>query len=189
VSSRATAAGRSLPRIFDKILQRVAEALRRFVEHERRRQTIELFDRLQTRRRFRRQKSGEMKLVGGKTCARQRCQRRVGAGNDGDVVPCFTAGADETKTRIRDQRHAGVADECDALSGFDLFENALLDLLFVVIVIGDERLLDSVMGEKSAAEACVLAGDSVHVHQGRERAQADIAEIPDRCRNDIEARK
>jgi hypothetical protein len=60
---------------------------------------------------------------------------------------------------------------------------------FVVLVKGDLRLVDVVMLEQHARRARILAGDVVHAAQGFQRAQGDVAQVADGCRNEIEHRE
>ena len=57
----------------------------------------------------------------------------------------------------------------------------------VVLVVGDERRPDAVVGEQLARRACVLGGDHVDLAEHAERAQRDVGEVADRRRDDEQA--
>ena len=97
------------------------------------------------------------------------------------------AESDESIAGITDERHAGVTDEGDfgaLLHGDDEFRGAGH---FVVLVIGDERFADFVVGEEFLRVTRVFAGDLVGFFENAEGAKSDVFEIADGRADEVEA--
>jgi len=74
---------------------------------------------------------------------------------------------------------AGIRDQRDRLPLADPFDRARRALALVVLVQRDEPRLDSQVREQPAGVARVLRGDDVRRLERLDRAQGDVAQVPD----------
>ena len=97
------------------------------------------------------------------------------------------AESDEAVAGVADKRHTGVRDEGDfgaLLHGKNEFGGASH---FVVLVIGDKRLADFVVGKEFLCVAGVFAGDLVAFFEDAEGAESDVLEIADGSTDEVKA--
>src|SRR5205823_3446631 len=116
--------------------QRVDDAMGAFEEDERGAQVSEFGEEAAPVAIFLGKEAEEAETVGGKARESKRGYDRRGAGatGDGDAFGgCFPS---EAIAGIRDQWHAGIADEGDRFSRLEPGENAGPDLRGIMLVIG-----------------------------------------------------
>lgn len=97
------------------------------------------------------------------------------------------AALDETVAGIRNARHAGIGDDGDVFAVADAIEQLGDAADLIVLVQGDERLLDAVVLEQWRGMAGVLAGDAVGIAEGLQGAQGDVIPMADGRRNERKA--
>ena len=93
--------------------------------------------------------------------------------------------AHEILAGVGDGGHAGVRDEGAGLPREEALENLRPALEFVVLIIAHGRLFDLKMIEQLGRDARVLGGDEVRVAQRFERADGEVAEVPDRGGDEV----
>ena len=145
-------------------------------------------DALLPRRLFWGEKALEEETVGRQAGGAERGQYRGSARHRNDGVTGLYRFAYQLVTGIGNQRRAGIRDQRDRLPFAQAGEQLRPRLGRVVLVVGRERRCDAVMLGELAGDAAVLAGDHVGGGQRLERAQADVAQVPDRRRHQIKAR-
>jgi hypothetical protein len=110
-----------------------------------------------------------------------------GRARDGDDRQISIDGAPhEQVARVGDARHAGIADHGDRLALPQELDDPLAGPILVELVERELRLLDVEVLEQQSGLARVLAGDIVDLPQRLKRADGDIAEVADRCRDQVE---
>ena len=166
-----------------QVLQRLAHAVRRLVEHQRPGH-VERLERLAPRAALRGQEAGEEKAAGGEARGRN---RRGGGARAGQ-----RAHADARRMRLRHEPGAGIGErwrprvayQRDILARTQRVEQRLRGAALVVLVQRHGARADAVMREQRAAGARVLAGDEVRAAQRLDRARARVGEIADRRSHD-----
>jgi hypothetical protein len=91
----------------------------------------------------------------------------------------------EAMARIRNQRHAGVADERDFRALLERDEQFGGARHFIVFVVADERFAYFVMAEEFLRVACVFAGDLINFFQDAEGAEGNVLQIADGRANEV----
>ncbi len=112
-----------------------------------------------------------------------------GPGSEVTAIPSATASATRLIAGVGDQRRAGVGDQRQRLALPHAPKRARARLGGVVLVIGDERGLDRVVVEQPARDAGVLGEDRIGGGERLERPNGDVAEVADRRRDDVQARR
>ena len=136
-----------------------------------------------------RQKSLEEEAVGRQAGDDQRRQHGGGAGHRGDLDAALQRLGHQLEAGVGDQRRAGVGDQRQRRAGLEPRDEMRAHHMGVVLVIGDERRRDPVMGEQRLGDARVLGDDGVGRRQRRQRAEGDVLQIADRRRDEMQARR
>jgi len=97
------------------------------------------------------------------------------------------AESDQAMAGIGNQRHAGVADECDFRALFERDEQFGRARHLVVLVVADERFANFVVAEKLLGVARVFAGDLVDFLEDAQGAEGDVLQIADGRANKVQA--
>jgi hypothetical protein len=134
----------------------------------------------------RRQEAFEDETIGRQTRDRQERGDSGRARNGDDRHPGRDRGLEEPIPRIGDAGRPGVRDERDRTPREEIGDERRGALRLHGVVVAAERLRDPEMGEEAAASPRVLGGDQVDGPQGVDRARGQVAEVPDRRRDDIE---
>ncbi len=95
------------------------------------------------------------------------------------------AESDETMARIGNQRHAGVADECDFRALLERDEQFGGARHFIVLVVADERLANFVVAEEFLRVARVFAGDLIDFFEDAQGAEGDVFQIANGRANEV----
>ena len=114
-----------------------------------------------------------------------RGDRGAGAGNRHHGKPRVAYRAHEPRAGIADGRRAGVADERDAFPGAQLLDDAHRARRFVVLVERHGARRDAVVPQEHAGDPRILGRDRVRAAQDVDGTKREIAQISERCRNDI----
>ena len=93
---------------------------------------------------------------------------------------------DQAESGIGDAGHAGVGDERDLGSAFEVDDQFGGLGHLVVLVIADQSRLDAVMAEQLQGLPRVFAGDQVNFFEHAQGAQGDVFEIADGGGDQIE---
>ncbi len=134
-------------------------------------------------------KPSKKKRSAGSPCGDEGGEQRRGAGQGMDRDARRRAAHHQRRARIRKEWRAGVADERQRLAaGHRLHRRGDLRLVRMRVE-APHRPPDAVMVEEAARHPRVLRQDPVGGRQRRERAQCDVSEIADRCRNHMQARR
>ena len=94
---------------------------------------------------------------------------------------------DELVAGIGDQRRAGVRDQRQRRAAGQPRQQVGPHHRGVMLVIGDKRRRDAVMGQQRLGDARILCDDGVGGGEGRKRAERDVAKVADRRRDDVQA--
>ncbi len=164
--------------------ERGGESGRRLEEDQAGPQRGELGERAAAGRLAWRQESPEEEAVAGQAGQHQGSQHRRSARRDADRDTGGDRFAHQLVAGIGDQRHAGVADQRDALALGQARQQLRAHARGIVLVIGLQRRPDAVEGEQLAGDPGVLAGDQVDACQERQRAQRDVVAVADRRGHD-----
>lgn len=84
---------------------------------------------------------------------------------------------DEAMARIRNKRHASVADERDFRALFERDEQFGGACHFIVLVVADERFANFVVAEELLRVAGVFAGDLIDFLQDAQGAKGDVLQV------------
>ena len=87
---------------------------------------------------------------------------------------------------IAEEWGAGIGDEGHGLARGQALGEPGAQAALVVVVVGEERGVDAEMGEEPPAVAGVLGQDQVHRPQHGLGARAQIGEVADRGRDDVQ---
>lgn len=129
------------------VVERLDDAMRALVEHQRTGFAGQRLQTLASGRGFRGQKALEAEAIAGQAAAYQGGEQGTGAGHRADPQAGAAHGADQTKARIAEQWGAGIADQGDALAGLQAYEQLRGLLRLVVLVQGEQRPVDAEVGE------------------------------------------
>ena len=162
-------------------------AVRRLVDHERRRHGAKLAQTIAARAGLVRQKTEEKEGIGWQAGSHQRRQDGRGAGNGNDADALGDRLFDQFVTGVGNQRRAGVGYQREAHAAPEHGQKARSLAGGVVLVVDGKRLADAVAVEEDGGDAAVLANDEIGTGQHIERAQRDVREIADRRRHRIQA--
>ena len=88
---------------------------------------------------------------------------------------------------IGNERHTGVADECDFRALLERDEKLGRAGHFIVFVIADERFADFVVVEELLRVAGVFAGDMIDFLEDADGAKSDVFEIADGSADKVQA--
>src|SRR5205823_30285 len=94
-------------------------------------------------------------------------------------------GAHQLVTGIGNQRSPGVADQCDRLLA-EPGDDPLALLAARMVVVAAHRHFRADMREQFCSDSRVFHEDAVGPAQGVGGARAEVAEIADRCRDDVQ---
>ena len=108
------------------------------------------------------------------------------AGDGENRQASFADRPHELVAGVRDERRSGVAHERDGFTGETTEDPLALSLARIVVVIGHRRLGVG-MREQLRRDPLVFRENEVRAAQCLGRAWAQIAQIPDGCRDDVEA--
>src|SRR5690606_38107046 len=123
--------------------------------------------------------SAEKELDAGKARHDQRCQqgRRSRNGRDRDAF--IQSSAHKLIARIRDQGGTGVAGKSYRLAIQQRLDQSGSDPLGVVVMIGNQRTLDTMTAQQTTRDAAVFTGYEISTAQDVQRPQGDIRQIAD----------
>ncbi len=97
------------------------------------------------------------------------------------------AESDKTMSRIGDERHARVADECDFCALLERDKEFRRARHFIVFVIADERFANFVVVEEFLGVARVFAGNLINFLEDADGAKGDVFEIADGGAGEVQA--
>ena len=109
---------------------------------------------------------------------------RAGDRNDGNFVA--NGECDEAMAGVRDERHAGVANQSDAGTLFHGEYEFGSASQFVVLVIAHQRLVNFEVVEQFEGVARVFTGDLVDFFEDTKRAKGDVFEVADGSGDEVE---
>ena len=127
-----------------------------------------------------------MKGVARQPRTRQGRDSRRGTRNGHYLDTGFAAGTHERVPGIGNQRHAGIADQGDALPLPQQFEQEEGPGCLVVFVIALPRRVDAVVSQEPRRVTRVFARNQVHFSQDAERPERKVLQIADGRPNDEE---
>jgi hypothetical protein len=171
---------------FHHCFERFENAVRRFIEDQRRGFAGKRFEGLQTLSCLGREKAAEIEGLGGKTRSRDSGQHGGRARHRLHADARVDRGAHQPVSRVRHQRHSCIRNQRHYGARAQAFEQLGGPLRFVVLVITHGRLLDAVMIEKLAGLTRVFARDHVGLLQQAHGTERDVFQITDRRRDQIE---
>ena len=132
------------------------------------------------------QKSLEDESVGrqsGNTECRRHCR---GSRHADDGEPGGLSAGHELKTRITDQRRTGIRDQPKLSAPLEFRQQFRRLCVFIMLVQRPELLVETEMRQEPPAASRILDGDKIDCGQHFSCPQAEICEVTDRRRNDIE---
>ncbi len=88
---------------------------------------------------------------------------------------------------VGDQRHPGIAHQCDGGALLHRVHQFWCARDFVVLVVADQGLVNFKVIQQLQRVARVFAGDLIHFFQNAQRAQRNIFQIADRRGHQVEA--
>jgi hypothetical protein len=156
-------------------------AVRRFVKHQQVGCGLEGRKFALARGRLLRQKTVKQKMRCREPGGGQRAHRRVRTRYRHHGETGFAHRRHQQRAWIRDQRRAGIADECDRFALGQQLQDFLRRAALVVFVDRRQARGDTVVRQQAPGKARVLRGDDIDATQNLERAQRDIGEISNRC--------
>src|SRR6185312_1984765 len=162
---------------------------RRLVEHQRLGARREVAQRLLAPLGFGRQEAEKAKGIGRQAGHGQRTQQRRGARRREHRQAALASGAHQRKARIAEERRAGVGDQRHAAAAPQILEDGADQRALIVLVQRLARRADAEMLAEPGAGPRVLAVDHVGRGQGLEPTQRHVAQIADRRRHDMKARR
>ncbi len=136
---------------------------------------------------LRRREAGEGERMRWQPGDQERGERRRRAGNGLHPVAGGDRGAGEDVAGVGEQRRAGVRGDGDGLSLVERREDRARAGALVVLVQGNEGLLDPQVVEKQSRASRVFAGDEIGRRERRDGPRREIVEIPDGGRDEEEA--
>ena len=128
-----------------EIRDRCANSMWSFEEHKRSRLRGQRVESRPARAGLGGKKALEDEAIRRQAGSGQGGQHSTGAGNRNNLHPTLARGADQTKTRIADQRRAGVGDQSQRLARQHLIDKRLGLLPLIVIMQGAHRHLGTDM--------------------------------------------
>ena len=134
---------------------------------------------------FGREKPDVEEPVGWQSAGAEHSGEGTRAGDRNDGQPATSAGANKAKPRVAQGRGAGVAHDRDGFSRDELIGEALGRLRFVVLMIGDQRLVEPQSREHSAGGARVFAGNQINRAQNGAGAIREVGEVANGSGHDI----
>ena len=132
-------------------------------------------------------KSLEEEPVGRQARDDERRQHRGRAGDRGHRQPRRDRRLNEPVARVGDERRAGVRDERQRLSLAQAVDHSLAHCLAGMVVVGQERRRDAVMGKEPLRDPRVLGEHGRRRGEHAQRPEGDVAQIADRRRHDVKA--
>ena len=96
--------------------------------------------------------------------------------------------ARQLEARIGNERRARIGDQRDALARLQRRQNFITRTLAAMIMVRRQLRLQPIRVEQLARDARVLGEHTINPAQDIERAQRDVAQVPDRCGHHIKAR-
>ena len=108
-----------------------------------------------------------------------------GAGHRNDLDLLRQGLGHELEAGIGNQRRSGIRHEGQRRAAREPGEQMRPHDRGIVLVIGDERRRDAIMGEQGLGDPRVLRDDGVGRGERRQRPKRNVAEIADRRRDDV----
>src|ERR1700680_909209 len=171
---------------FRALLEGVAHAMRRFIEHQRARFVHQRLETLAPRGASSRKKSLETEAVRGQPADRQRSDGCARSRDRYHVDSRVRCGAHQVEARIADGRCARIADQSDGGTRAQPRNYFARALTFVVIVEGHLGRIDAEMLQQNAGMARVLGRNQGHALQDFARTLRKIVQIADWRRDDVQ---
>ena len=108
------------------------------------------------------------------------------AGYGLDVHAGIARGPNQLEARVRQQRRAGVAHECDGFSGREPRQDLRHTLCFIVRMERQQRSRDAERLQQRTAVTRVFGGNRIRALERLPGARADITHVADRRRDDLQ---
>ena len=143
--------------------------------------------RVRRARALRRQEAFEEEAVGRQARGDERGEHGGGAGDRGDGQAFLDRRLHEPVAGIRHERRARVRDQGQGLPFLNPVDHAFAHRIVGMLVIGDERRGDAVMGEQRLRHPCVLGQDRIGGGKHAQRAERHVLQVADGGRDHIEA--
>jgi hypothetical protein len=138
-------------------------------------------------RALRRQKAFEEEPVRRQARDDERRGHGGGAGDRRNREPFGNGGLDQFVARVGDERRAGVGHERQRLTLAYPVDHTLANRVVRVLVIGDQRRGDAVVGKKRLGDPRVLCQHGVGRRKRGERPERDVLQVADWCGDHVEA--
>lgn len=127
-----------------------------------------------------REKAAEGEGIGGQSRGAQGGEDGGGAGDGNDGDTGRRGGGDEAIAGVGNEGRARVADQRYFFAGAKGGQEFFAAILFIVLVVAHQRLLDSVVIEEFSAVARVFTGDAVNlVLQNTNGSKGDVFKVSD----------
>ncbi len=160
-------------------------AMRCLVKHQSRGLRSEFRQRPAALGSARRQETAKQESAGVEPADRQQCRRRVRPGHRYDGIAGVARRGNDLCARVRDARSAGVADHSHRFALGQHTDDAPGGTALIVLVHGDQFPGNAVAVQQPDRDPRIFRRDHVHSLQHIQRAQRDIGQISDRCRDYI----
>ena len=154
--------------------------MRCFIEHESERQRGEPLERGATCGDCGRQKTEEEPWRPSSPDAESAVTTALGPGTGTTAKPASPHAADQRRAGIADARRAGVGHQRNALARIEQSRDFGRPSPFVVLVEAEQLRPDAMVRNQDGGHPRVFGGDHVDLSEDVERAQRDVAQIPDR---------
>ena len=164
----------------------VDNAMRRFVEHQRRRQRQQACENGVALGRPGGQEAGKVELFFQQAAGRQRRDRGRCARQWNDAQASRADRIDDARARVGDSRCAGIRYQRDPLAGLQPLDQFFRHFAFVVLMCGDEGFVQAVARQEMAGIAGVFTRHCIDQRQYIERAQCDVTCVTDRRGHDVQ---
>ena len=130
--------------------------------------------------------TAEAKRIRRQPAGHQRRQKRrcSGHGHNFNMVPHRQR--NQPVSGVAHPRHARIAHHRDVVALLQVHDQLSRAGQFVVLVVADHRLLDTVVVKQLHAMTRVLAGDEVHFFQHPQRPQRNVFHVPDGGAHQVE---
>ena len=185
VSSRHSATRRS-PMVVTQIPEHPGHATRRLEEHQRARIVGDRGEPCSPLARRARQEALEGEPVRRQPAHDQRREHGRGPRHHANLDARLDARGDQSIAGVRDERHPTVGDEGHRAPVHELAHDRRRPRTLVALEERPQGGAHADRLEQPARAARVLRDDEIDGPEGLARAIAEIAEIPDRCRDDVQ---
>ena len=169
------------------VRERLLDPVRRLIEDERAPLGGHFDQPRAARGAARRQETLEAESIGGQRRDRQRRHQRTGTGHRDDLDTGRRAGAHQIEARIADRGRARIAHERHARAALHALNELRRALCLVVIVQGNHRRGNPESLEQHARVARIFGRDQRGTRKRFARARAQIAQVADGRRHDVQA--